>query len=516
MTYGKFEAGVEKPKQEATCIGPLQVRRDVTDFPYIVAFGVMLLVWLSVGIYAFCVGDSVFFHHFRHYTIHMEFVYMAAFFHEHINQASHIVIGFVAWSAFLLAAMAVLFRYTTKIFVWVTVGLSAIMLLTIWVFLIYGMEVHGFHVLDGLLLLFFITIVYALLVYSIVQAGTKMVCKIIRESCKVMFFFPSTLALAAVQFSLQLLIAIFSGAVYMYLTSIRQFVLTEATDIANATDEDFTSEELNETDTSAHWFYEDEIFYRNFSTPAHVPMFHLINYCGFFWSTWFLMGAGRMVLTAAFATWYQTKDKSAIPLNLIPQCFMMIMRHHAGTLAYASSPITIVPMCIVAWKYGRDKLKEMYKRPVLMISWLTVALKFSFDAMTMTAINGHTFYKSAKESYILFMKHPVSYLAMNTVTEYVIVLGTILQPILSMFSVLGYISIFDLSDYKRGVAPTAVLVVSMIAMFMSITFFMVFRSAANTIRHCYQEDAKANHESEMNLYQVQVDDLSIDDVEQDP
>lgn len=134
----------------------------------------------------------------------------------------------------------------------------------------------------------------------------------------------------------------------MYLTSVREFVAQESADSTNATDEDFASEELNETDTSSHWFYEDEVFYRNFSSPAYIPLFHLINYCGFFWSTWFLMGMGRMVLTAAFATWYQTKDKSAIPLNLIPRCFFMIMRYN--TLFYNYDvPVNLIPRNLSAF-----------------------------------------------------------------------------------------------------------------------------------------------------------------------
>ena len=43
------------------------------------------------------------------------------------------------------------------------------------------------------------------------------------------------------------------------------------------------------------------------------------------------------------------------------------------------------------------------------------------------------------------------------------------------------------------------------AILMADTFLMVFRSASDTIRYCYLKDSKFNHESEMNLYEVHVD-----------
>ena len=39
---------------------------------------------------------------------------------------------------------------------------------------------------------------------------------------------------------------------------------------------------------------------------------------------------------------------------------------------------------------------------------------------------------------------------------------------------------------------------------------MVFRAASNTIRHCYLEDSKARCESELNLYNIHIDDFEVD------
>ena len=91
-------------------------------------------------------------------------------------------------------------------------------------------------------------------------------------------------------------------------------------------------------------------------------------------------------------------------------------RYHSGTIAYASSPVTFIPMIYIIYKHGRERWSEMYKKPVLILSWLIMLWNFSFDGLIMSAIHGTTFYKSAKESYILMMKNPKNFLTITAVS----------------------------------------------------------------------------------------------------
>ena len=97
--------------------------------------------------------------------------------------------------------------------------------------------------------------------------------------------------------------------------------------------------------------------------------------------------------------------------------YSFFFSYHAGTIAFASSLASIIPMFCIIWKHGRERARQMYKKPILLLSWLTVLVKFSFNALSMCAIHGKTFYTSAKDSYILLMKNPMSYLVINNVSR---------------------------------------------------------------------------------------------------
>ena len=124
----------------------------------------------------------------------------------------------------------------------------------------------------------------------------------------------------AAQFILHLIVVIFAGSVYGFL---RTITISDDFDEMNLTATEPESEgsgSFNET-----WYYDDEYFQQPLIVPTHICILHVINAIGFLWATQFIMGLGRMVLTATFATWYHVKDKDMIPRHTITKCFLTIV-----------------------------------------------------------------------------------------------------------------------------------------------------------------------------------------------
>lgn len=86
------------------------------------------------------------------------------------------------------------------------------------------------------------------------------------------------------------------------------------------------------------------------------------------------------------------------------------------------------------------------------------------------------------------------------ISECVILLGSLLVPTLSFLAVLGYCVFCHNSEPE--IKAAAVLMVTIVSLLMSLSFFMTFRTATNTIRFCYLEDSKFNKESDVNLYEI--------------
>lgn len=61
-------------------------------------------------------------------------------------------------------------------------------------------------------------------------------------------------------------------------------------------------------------------------TSEQVIVFQMINLIGLFWIYDFFAGLERMILTATFATWYYTEDKSRLSVLTTPKCIIIIIR----------------------------------------------------------------------------------------------------------------------------------------------------------------------------------------------
>ncbi|XP_014203333.1 choline transporter-like protein 1 [Copidosoma floridanum] len=519
MTYSVI-AG-EKSKQEPVWNGPLDTARTDTDVSFLALFATLMFVWLLVSVYAFVAGDVLQIHYSNNFR-HREVLELSYYLYENLYRARYIVITFVTLTTLLLAGYVTLFRYATKALLLTTVFLMVLLLVVDYVFIGLYLANHDDYNYSFLLIDVAVSVALAAVVYAFKKIGTDMVCKVIKESCKAMFFFPSTLLFTFCQFLVHLCIVVYALAVCEFLRAIK---------VPDAGFEPRIVPSWNDSgnSTSSEAYYDemiDEAAPVAGTSPVYVYVMHVINVVCFFWASSFIAGLGRMVLTAAFATWYHAKgdtsnnnssaggeagtNPAGVPNATLLKCFAAILSYHSGTIAYASSMVSVITMVDVVRKYGRDALKKMYKRPVLLMSWLTVLVKFSYDALAMCAIHGSPYYDSAKDSYVLLMKNPMSYLAVNTVSECVIFIGLLLAPVLSICMAAVYVQLLVQTDHfiQPSVIFAAILMTVIISVLMSLTCFMVFRAASNTIRCCVLEDSKFNHEAEMKVYVIHVDDAS--------
>lgn len=135
-----------------------------------------------------------------------------------------------------------------------------------------------------------------------------------------MFFFPSTLLVTLLQFSMHLFVIGFSAAVFLLLRTVS---IPQNLDHFNMTEIEANDPEelVNENDPNVV----NQII--DIGLPAeHVVYFQVINLWGLIWIYNFFAGLGRMVLTATFATWYYTEDKSRISVNTVPKCISVIIQ----------------------------------------------------------------------------------------------------------------------------------------------------------------------------------------------
>ena len=129
-----------------------------------------------------------------------------------------------------------------------------------------------------------------------------------------MFFFPSTYAYMTLQLIMHLCVMSSCSTVFLLLTSLR-------VPIANLT----TLEPANETTQTPEEndFLSD--YNDNYYVPFSIYVFHVINFLGLLWFNWFILGLGRMVLTATFATWYHMEDKSKISKIILLKSFLTMI-----------------------------------------------------------------------------------------------------------------------------------------------------------------------------------------------
>ncbi|XP_058798026.1 choline transporter-like 2 [Phymastichus coffea] len=500
----------DQPQLQATGDGPLEVKRNSTDQRYLLLFCASTACWVIISIYAFVAGDKIAVD-YSNILYHVEMHRVSDFLLFYLSEVSDVLAWDLILSVFLLGVFVALCRWATKVVIYLFIFLVFAVLI-----LFYTLSFMVIYYYDAsylpVLIITIVTTIYLLALYVLKKTGMNMICKVIQESCKAIFAYPSTMCIAVLQFVLTL-------AAFSYFTAIFGFLYS----IRNESFEEFLRNHTNpnDTDEDIGMWVEFKIMiggslpdnYR--SVPGYIYLLHVINVLCFLWVFSFISGVGRMILTSTFATWYNNKSERRSPVTTVPRSITTILSYHLGTVAYATSIFSWIPMKKVICENSQDVLRKLRKQPIYILSCFTIILNFPLDALAVCAIHGQEFYESASESFKLQIQNIASYLAMNTISQIIIFFGSLLVPFISSICGGLYIhkNISWLQEEERAyeIANAIAMVTIVIPLFLSLTFFSTFHAASESIRLCYFEDSKFSQEGEMKLYEIQVDDFKEDD-----
>ena len=96
----------------------------------------------------------------------------------------HIILGFLLLSTVLLATFVALFRWATKVLVYITIVAVTILIILLYALAIcmqFYFEEFCWITTTAIIVS---AIVYGMTMYAFAKIGVEVVCKVIKESCK--------------------------------------------------------------------------------------------------------------------------------------------------------------------------------------------------------------------------------------------------------------------------------------------------------------------------------------------
>ncbi|KAL7300891.1 hypothetical protein TKK_0006444 [Trichogramma kaykai] len=494
---------------------PLERQRTRTDFPFLVTLGIYFTVGLAIAIYAFSAGSlghpsaksnkilSTNFGPISHrgnkenYNNGSSDNFGNLYGRSHIyirtvrslssnpitetpadiilsvNEASGVIFGLNVLGILLALAYIILLRYHAKFVVYFVIGLIFLAVVAVFSFCTYSYILHETS-LELLLAIFsFIIFLIILVIFLVLRKKIVIACEVIKYSSKAVLFFPSTLLFP----------------ILPYILYISTFAFCTSVD-----------------------FYLSMVTSRLYGTsPPHTKLFRFINLFGFLWYTSFVTGFTQMVISGGFVTWYWARNKSDVPNNTIIKSMKITSKYHLGTIALGS---LIVALCQVI-NMMIETLRKIFKGRCSPIAWLCccgwgcgcgfscfrtlfkilgkVMNLINTNAYIMSITHGTDFIRSAKDAFYLLMRNIVKCIVIYKITDAILFIGTLLNCIISLLIVFASYGYND----KFWIVGTVIVVCNIL---ISLSFFMVLRTAINTIFLAVLEDFERNDGTEARPY----------------
>ena len=226
-----------------------------------------------------------------------------------------------------------------------------------------------------------------------------------------------------------------------------------------------------------------ESFMFTYSDNARYAGWYLL-FC-YYWTSEFITALGQIIMAMAVSYWYFSRDKAKeIGNSTVSKSIRTTLRYHAGTAAFGSCIIAIIKLirAIIA-NFQKKALKAAQKAKatgnpvgvaaaqVIMAVLCAVqccmwcvekCMKFlNKNAYIQTAIFGYSFCKAARKAFFLILRNILRIAAVVIVSEFVIILGLILIPLVVCF--LSYLTMMNspaINDELNGfVGPIAAIFV---------------------------------------------------------
>ncbi|XP_058804779.1 choline transporter-like 2 [Phymastichus coffea] len=457
--YGK------KFDYDAQWAGPLNIERKRTDFPFIISFGIYLVLWIGIAIYAFNMGNLGMMINTGDVGIINDHDLTSS---PHSNDRhfffaiKYIIFRFILLSIFLSLTYIISLRWFARIIIYTAIfffcGLL-IGLICLFSYL-YATNTKNSYVYILPLIILIIAFVVTVIIFIAFRKKIKIACAVIKESSKVVIFFPFSLLFPILPYILYAITVIFCASITIYLSVLPK-------------------NEYNET-------------------PSYIYFFHFINIFGFLWMTCFITAFSQMILSGSYATWYWFMNKKYVPSYTIISFMAITTRYHLGTLAFGSLIITICNFIkIILYSISSRLRGNCNPLAYLVFGWyrylfgnIEQLLQYiNCNAYIMSCIHGTKYLESAKNAFNLLMRNIINVLVINKVTEAILVLGQFIIITISALATYGYCHYLGIPD---TIQFTAILLIVLSTLAITYSFFMVLRIAINTVFLCVLEDFERN------------------------
>jgi hypothetical protein len=228
---------------------------------------------------------------------------------------------------------------------------------------------------------------------------------------------------------------------------------------------------------------------------------------GYLWTYFFLMGVNQITLAGAFATWYWSLDKKALPRLPVLKSFGRTIRYHLGSVALGSLLLAFVAWLQVLFMFLRRM--QAAKNPI--IQWILCCcicflkciqfiLKFiNKNAYIRISITGEAFCKAASGATALLIKNALRVGAINVVSTFILLISK-----LGIAFAIAFCSYIFLNrnplGYNLRFSFLTVGLSGFIALIIASAFLGVFHLAIDTIFLCFLEDCDVNDGSRERPY----------------
>ncbi|XP_055341152.1 choline transporter-like protein 2 isoform X2 [Paramacrobiotus metropolitanus] len=245
--------------------------------------------------------------------------------------------------------------------------------------------------------------------------------------------------------------------------------------------------------------------FTSYYPPAGLRAYEVGNLFTMLWTIFFIGAASDMTLAGIFAIYYWTWDKSRLPTGMITTSLWRTCRFHLGSAAFGALLVTVI-------RIVRGLINSMHKnikafsgnqtgallKCCLCCLWcLEKFLRFiNRNAYIVIAIYGKSFLFSAEEAYFLLMRNILRFVALDSITAFILLLGkAVIAGLLgaaSYYYIQQRISVFglDVPEIRYVAIPVAAVVVG--TYFIETQFLQVYEMAVDTIFLCFLEDSEQN------------------------
>ncbi|XP_031778554.1 CTL-like protein 2 [Nasonia vitripennis] len=456
-------------------------KRSTKDVTFLIIFGILILVWINIGIHGFLAGNipSEIISDIKLWINDNKIV-------EALSYNNLLLIGFIGFAIFLAALFLIMIAWMTKFMIIMTLCFQLGFLLS---FFILSM---GFSFCRATQLLFALTI-FGIKIYALKKVGMKIVCKVLQDVINaVNHHFPSSFIIVLLEFALGLSVIIFSVTAGAHLLFIKK--TTSQTDLeygkVDGYSKRFPSNEA--TGNAAKYTFFENI--ADADPPTYVIYLMSIFICVTISIVCFIGNFRRMLLHGMFTHWYRTLDKQNISNAVSFRYFATIVRHHMGTIAFSSTIFAIVPAIRALFNSRKDLLRLIKNRPSALYALCCALWEMTTNASITCISNGTSLYQSMKDGLQLAMRNPLKYIILRGVTFGLIELGVYF---ILFINVKTEIQLYDLrtSDQDpdlHSLKQATTIAIGIFSLVISAIYLSIFNNAAEAVILCLFEESNSS------------------------